>query len=112
MAWKHNDRVIRVGKSWTSDDGYRHPYNWQSSWTEQNKIDFKVVWEDDPDTSYDDKFYFAKDTSWADEIDEFAEVIMKNKKVMYGNIYDSLAVMMMIDKIYKNDKRIKNVSNK
>jgi len=58
------------------------------------------------------KFYFAKDTSWADEIDEFAEVIMKNKKVMYGNIYDSLAVMMMIDKIYKNDKRIKNVSNK
>ena len=58
------------------------------------------------------KFYFAKDTSWADEIDEFAEVIMKNKKVMYGNIYDSLAVMMMIDKIYKNDKRINNVSNK
>ena len=55
------------------------------------------------------KFYFAKDTSWSDEIAEFAEVIMKNKKVMYGNIYDSLAVMMMIDKIYKNDKKISNV---
>ena len=58
------------------------------------------------------KFYFAKDTSWSDEIDEFAEVIMKNKKVMYGNIHDSLAVMLMIDKIYKNDKSISNVRNK
>ena len=74
MAWKHNERIIRVGKSWVSDDGYRHPYNWSSSWTDQNKIDFNVVWEDDPDTSYDDKFYFAKDiekvlgdTLWVDD---------------------------------------------
>ena len=58
------------------------------------------------------KFYFDKDTSWSDEIDEFAEVINKNIKVKYGNIYDSLDVMIMIDKIYKNDKRINNVSNK
>ena len=74
MTWKHNERIIRVGKSWVSDDGYRHPYNWSSSWTDQNKIDFNVVWEDDPDTSYDDKFYFAKDiekvlgdTLWVDD---------------------------------------------
>ena len=52
------------------------------------------------------KFYFNKDTSWSDEIDEFAEVINKNKKVKYGSINDSLAVMIMIDKIYKNDKKI------
>jgi len=56
-------------------------------------------------------FNFDKDTSWADEIAEFAEVINKNKQVLYGNIYDSLAVMIMIDKIYKNDKKIKNVGN-
>ena len=58
------------------------------------------------------KFYFNKDTSWSDEIDEFAEVINKKRQVKYGNIYDSLAVMTMIDKIYKNDKRITNVKNK
>ena len=50
-------------------------------------------------------FYFNKDSSWSDEIDQFAEDIIKNKKVKYGNIYDSLAVMIMIDKIYKNDKK-------
>jgi predicted dehydrogenase len=58
------------------------------------------------------KFYFNKDTSWSDEIDEFAEVINKNKQVKYGDIYDSLAVMIMIDKIYKNDKKINNVRNR
>ena len=74
MAWKHNERIIKVGKSWVSDDGYRHPYNWCSSWTDQNKIDLNVVWEADPDTSYDDRFYFAKDiprilgdTLWVDD---------------------------------------------
>ena len=56
-------------------------------------------------------FYFNKDSSWSDEIDQFAEDIIKNKKVKYGNIYDSLAVMIMIDKIYKNDKKISNVRN-
>ena len=38
--------------------------------------------------------------------------IIKNKKVQDGNIYDSLEVMIMIDKIYKNDKKITNVRNK
>lgn len=62
MAWKHNGRIIRVGKSWVSDDGYRHPRNWQLSWTDQNKIDFNIVWEDDPVVeSYDDRFYKKKD---------------------------------------------------
>ena len=63
-------------------------------------------------TSKTKHFYFNKDTSWADEIDQFAEDIIKNKKVKYGNIYDSLEVMIMIDKIYKNDKKIINVRNK
>ena len=64
------------------------------------------------ETTKTKKFYFDKDTSWSDEIDEFADVIIKNRPVKYGNIYDSLAVMKMIDKIYKDDKRIKNVRNK
>lgn len=74
MAWKHNDRIIRVGKSWVSDDNWKHPYNWSSSWTEQNKIDFSVVWEDEPDIIFDDRFYSSKDveksladTLWVDK---------------------------------------------
>lgn len=50
-------------------------------------------------------FYFNKDTSWPDEIDQFANDIIKNKKVEYGNIYDALEVMKMIESIYKNDKK-------
>ena len=80
MAWKHNDRIIRVGKSWTSDDGYRHPYNWCSSWTDKNKIDFNVVWEDEPDISFDDRFYSSKDVekSLADinVVDEDGEAVI------------------------------------
>ena len=57
-------------------------------------------------------FSFKNDTSWPDEIDEFADGILKNKDVKYGNIYDALEVMEMIDKIYKNDKKITNVKNK
>ena len=36
-------------------------------------------------------------------------LLMKKRKVKYGNINDSLEVMKMIDKIYKNDKRMLNV---
>ena len=47
MAWKHNGREIRVGRSWVSDDGFKHPANWLV-WTAEEKEAFKVVWEDDP----------------------------------------------------------------
>ena len=56
-------------------------------------------------------FFFNKDNSWADEIEKFANSINKNQIINYGNIYDSLDLMIMIDKIYKNDKRINNVKN-
>ena len=26
--WKYKNRVIRVGKPWTDDEGTKHPYNW------------------------------------------------------------------------------------
>lgn len=64
-------------------------------------------------TSKVKKYYFSKDTSWSDEIDEFAEIINRDKKVNYGSIYDSIEAMIMVDKIYRNDKKlIKNVRNK
>ena len=42
-------------------------------------------------------FYF-KDTSWKEEVDEFADIIINNKSVIIGNLKDALDVMLMIKK--------------
>jgi hypothetical protein len=61
MAWLHNGRRIKVGKSFTDDNGIRHPRNWATVWSNEDKASIPLVWEDDPDTSYDNRFYWARD---------------------------------------------------
>ena len=41
-----------------------------------------------------------------EEVDEFANIISNNLKVEIGNIRDAIDVMKMINRIYKNDKRL------
>ena len=61
MAWKYGERTLKVGKGWTDNSGTKHPYNWMI-WSDSYKTDtIGLTWEDDVDTSYDDRFYFAKD---------------------------------------------------
>jgi len=48
---------------------------------------------------------YLYDNSWKDEIDEFADCIVKNKPITNGNSKDALKVMQMIFKIYKADKK-------
>ena len=60
MAWLHNGITLKVGKGW-SDGNYKHPYNWASAWSDEDKEQWGVTWQDDPDTIYDDRFYCAKD---------------------------------------------------
>ena len=60
MAWLYNWRTLKVGKGW-SDGNYKHPYNWATAWSDEDKEQWGVTWQDDPDTSYDDRFYWAKD---------------------------------------------------
>jgi hypothetical protein len=62
MPWKYNGRTIKVGKGWTDDNGFKHPYNWESSWTDQNKTDFGLVWEDAPasEQPFDNTFYWGR----------------------------------------------------
>ena len=60
MPWKHNGIIIKEGKSW-SDGTYKHPYNWASAWSAEDKKKFKLVWEKEEDTSFDNRFYWAKD---------------------------------------------------
>jgi len=61
MAWLHNGRTLKVGKSWTDDNGYKHPYNWATAWSDADKTQWGVTWQDDEDTSYDNRFYWARD---------------------------------------------------
>ena len=46
---------------------------------------------------------FKKDLSWEREIKEYIKCIKENKKVKNGTIYDAVAVMKIIDAIYKSD---------
>ena len=59
MPWKHNGVIIKEGKSW-SDGTYKHPYNWASAWSAEDKKKFKLVWEKEEDTSFDNRFYWSK----------------------------------------------------
>ena len=57
MAWKHNSRVITVGKAWVSDDNTKYPRQWNNL-TDAEKKSAGLVWEDDPVVkTYDNRFY-------------------------------------------------------
>jgi len=53
------------------------------------------------------KYYFRKDKSWKEEVDEFADIVKSNKLIKIGNFRDALNVMKMINKIYTNDNKWK-----
>ncbi len=61
MAWLYNGRTLKVGKSWTDDNGYKHPYNWATAWSAEDKEQWGVTWQDDLDISYDKRFYRSRD---------------------------------------------------
>ena len=46
---------------------------------------------------------YLEDTSWNDEINEFADLIINDKPVNQGNSYDALKVMELIFSIYNAD---------
>jgi hypothetical protein len=60
MVWKHNGNVINVGSSWVDKEGFKHPPNWASSWSDKDKKNWGLTWTDDVDTSFDNRFYWSK----------------------------------------------------
>tara|TARA_Y100000401_G_scaffold33451_1_gene24828 strand:- start:1503 stop:2057 length:555 start_codon:yes stop_codon:yes gene_type:complete len=62
MPWKYDGKIIQEGKSW-SDGTYKHPYNWASAWSAEDKKKFNLVWEKEEDTNFDNRFYFSKDVA-------------------------------------------------
>jgi len=72
MAWTYNTKVIREGRSWTNDDGIKHPSNW-GSWSDEEKTTAGLVWVDDP-APFDLRFYWAADVPKAlDDVHEVDE---------------------------------------
>jgi len=59
MVWKYEDVQLKAGKGWTDKDGTKHPNNWMI-WSDEDKKGFGLTWENDPDTSFDSRFYWAK----------------------------------------------------
>jgi len=57
--WKYGETVIRVGRSWTNNDGITHPQNW-ANWSDADKAAAGLVWEDDP-APFDSRFYWSAD---------------------------------------------------
>ena len=63
MPWKHNGRIIKEGRGWVSDDGVKHPGVW-TRWTDSEKNNFGLVWEDPPvaEEPFDNRFYSGRDS--------------------------------------------------
>ena len=59
MAYKYNGKVIRAGRAWSDDNGTQHPANWMKM-SDERKVEIGLVYEADPDTSYDNRFYWSK----------------------------------------------------
>lgn len=80
MPWKYNNTIIHAGKAWVDNNGYKHPYNWESAWSHDDKTNWGVSWEDAPasEAPFDNRFYSGRqadgtlipksltDTLWVD----------------------------------------------
>jgi hypothetical protein len=70
--YKYSGKVIRVGRSWTNNDGITHPRNW-ANWSDADKAAAGLVWEDDP-APFDNRFYWSADVPKAlDDVNEVDE---------------------------------------
>lgn len=73
MAWKYGEKVIRVGRGWTDNDGVKHPAQWATGWSAEEKAAKGLVWEDDP-APFDSRFYWSADVPKSlDDVNEVDE---------------------------------------
>jgi len=62
MPWKYASKTLREGRGWTDDNGFKHPYNWASAWSDADKKNWGVTWEDPPasEAAFDNRFYWGR----------------------------------------------------
>ena len=77
--WKYGETVIRMGRSWTDNDGVKHPTQWATAWSSDEKTAKGLVWEDDP-APFDSRFYWSADVPKniddVNEIDEDGNAVL------------------------------------
>ena len=77
--WKYGETVIRMGRSWTDNDGVKHPVQWATAWSSDEKAAKGLVWEDDP-APFDSRFYWAagveKSLDDVNEVDEDGNAVL------------------------------------
>lgn len=64
MPYKYSSKTLKEGKGWVDDNGFKHPYNWASAWSDANKKSWGVTWEDAPagEAAFDNRFYWGRQT--------------------------------------------------
>lgn len=79
--WKYQNRVIKVGRGWTDNEGVKHPSNW-NNWDADTKAAKGLVWEDDA-PSFDNRFYWSHEVPKAiddvDAVDEDGNPVLDEK---------------------------------
>jgi len=74
----YEKNVIRPGRSWVDSNGVTHPTNWMS-WSDKEKTDAGLKWEDDP-APFDSHFYWSAGVEKAlddkNEVDEDGKALM------------------------------------
>lgn len=74
----YEKNVIRPGRSWVDSNGVTHPTNWMS-WSDKEKTDAGLKWEDDP-ARVDLRFYWSAGVEKAlddkNEVDEDGKAIL------------------------------------
>ena len=62
MPYKYASKTLREGRGWTDDNGFKHPYNWASAWSDADKKSWGVTWEDPPasEAAFDNRFYWGR----------------------------------------------------
>lgn len=61
--------------------------------------------ESDKGAAREEVTVYLEDTSWQDEIQEFADVVISGKKMKYGSSADALATMKLVYEIYWADPK-------
>ena len=90
--WRYEDgSIIQVGKAWTDAEGWQHPANWATAWSDEEKTKWKVTWTDDPvKKTFDNRFYWGyKVDAGGNETDELIprSLVDVEEKDADGNNY-------------------------
>ena len=94
MVWKCNGTVINAGKAWTDSEGWQHPANWATAWSDEDKTKWKVTWTDDPvKKSFNETFYHGyevdADGNETDKLIPRSLVDVEAKDVEGNNLKDA-----------------------